>query len=597
MTRSTNISINIGGTDYPNYSRFLLNQRTDGHHSFEISVPTDESDKNKDYLGSKAQSLLGKQARFQFKGQSAGKTKEWTGKYIVTQVSLSRNEGSSDMLVIRGQSPTLLMENGLYTRSFLEKDVQKIASKVMEGYAGNELAREISPISNDEIHYIVQYKETNFQFLSRLAATYGEWFFYNGEKLYFGKAPSGDTIELNFGQGQNLSGFELGMRILPVTFSLSSQNYRGDGDNHVDISSDSVSVQGLGNDANFLLSESQKVFSQGGEKGYSIYQVKKNTELKKMAEKMKAARAGEMIVITGSSDNSQLKVGSVINVSGDVNKKANSYGNFIVTSITHSANSLASYRNQFEAIPQNVPLPPVNIHTRRPFAEAQPATVKDNNDDRGLGRIKVQFLWQEKNNEVSPWIRSTASYGGKERGFVFVPEVGDRVLVDFEQNNPDLPYVIGSLYHNDVAPKWSKRDKDNNEKAIKTRSGNQISFNDKNGEETIHIFNKEKQNEIIITLKDNGKITIKAKEKIELNAPTITMNAQKIEMTADKEMKIDAMKMETESKNYKLTSPQMKMEGQNLSIEAAKTSIKSSGMMELDGGGVMVVKGGIVKIN
>ena len=53
-----------------------------------------------------------------------------------------------------------------------------------------------------------------------------------------------------------------------------------------------------------------------------------------------------------------------------------------------------------------------------PHSEQQPAIVKDNNDPLGMGRVRVQFLWQAKRNEMTPWIRVVQPYTGGGKGFL-----------------------------------------------------------------------------------------------------------------------------------------------------------------------------------
>lgn len=102
--------------------------------------------------------------------------------------------------------------------------------------------------------------------------------------------------------------------------------------------------------------------------------------------------------------------------------------------------------------------------------------MKENNDDKGQGRVKVAFDWQ-KNGKTTNWVRVQTPNAGvsgavpKNRGWVFVPEVGDQVMVSYEHGNPDRPYVTGSVFHSGSG---KGGDKDNKVKSIITRSGNAI---------------------------------------------------------------------------------------------------------------------------
>ena len=77
------------------------------------------------------------------------------------------------------------------------------------------------------------------------------------------------------------------------------------------------------------------------------------------------------------------------------------------------------YYNSFEGIPM-MRTPADFDENAFPHSEQQPAIVKDNNDPLGMGRVRVQFLWQAKRNETTPWIRVVQPYTGGGKGFYFV---------------------------------------------------------------------------------------------------------------------------------------------------------------------------------
>lgn len=74
------------------------------------------------------------------------------------------------------------------------------------------------------------------------------------------------------------------------------------------------------------------------------------------------------------------------------------------------------------------------------------AQVSDVNDPAGQGRVKLTFPWLS-DDYVSDWARTVHPGAGKNRGAMVLPEVGDEVLVAFEQHDPQRPYVLGGLYN------------------------------------------------------------------------------------------------------------------------------------------------------
>ncbi|MEN2721151.1 phage baseplate assembly protein V, partial [Capnocytophaga sputigena] len=105
--------------------------------------------------------------------------------------------------------------------------------------------------------------------------------------------------------------------------------------------------------------------------------------------------------------------------------------------------------------------------------------VMDNNDPKGLGRVRVQFIWQEKYQAQTPWIRVVQPHAGADKGFYFIPEIGEEVLVDFEDQNAERPFVIGANYNGKEFSKYHTAG--NDKKVIHTRSGTKIILNDAEG--------------------------------------------------------------------------------------------------------------------
>lgn len=168
--------------------------------------------------------------------------------------------------------------------------------------------------------------------------------------------------------------------------------------------------------------------------------------------------------------------------------------------------------------------------------------VTNNKDPDNLGRVKLKFPWlSDQDEDESNWARIAAPMAGKERGFYFLPEVDDEVLVGFEQGNPRFPYVLGVLWNGKDAPPANNSDGKNNLRLIKSRSGHAIRLNDEDGKETIEIIDKTGKNSLIFDTSNNT-ITITADKDIILSATkgTIKLDAQKIEIKSSTDSKIEA---------------------------------------------------------
>ena len=166
--------------------------------------------------------------------------------------------------------------------------------------------------------------------------------------------------------------------------------------------------------------------------------------------------------------------------------------------------------------------------------------VTNTQDPAGLGRVKVKFPWLS-DSEESFWARVATPMAGKGRGFYFLPEVEDEVLLAFEHGDARFPYVLGALWNGQDKPPENNDKGENNIRSIKSRSGHVIRLDDTNGEEKIEILDKSGKNMIVFDTAKNT-ITMTSDKDITLSASkgTIKLDAQKIEIKSSADTKIEA---------------------------------------------------------
>ena len=160
---------------------------------------------------------------------------------------------------------------------------------------------------------------------------------------------------------------------------------------------------------------------------------------------------------------------------------------------------------------------------RMPLAETQMATVLSNADPHGAGRVQVRMNWQTDNMRTS-WVRVMTPDGGgskdvkSNRGFVFIPEVGDQVLLGFRHGDPARPYVLGSLFNGVTGSGGFAA---NHKKSLTTRSGSTVTFDD-----TAHtiLLQTTRANKIFVD-ELNGTITISSAEEVNVNTKNVNINA------------------------------------------------------------------------
>lgn len=168
--------------------------------------------------------------------------------------------------------------------------------------------------------------------------------------------------------------------------------------------------------------------------------------------------------------------------------------------------------------------------------------VESLDDPEGMGRVRLT-LPTVGNSTPSNWARIAAPMAGPERGIQFMPEVGDEVLVAFEQGEIRAPYVIGYLWNGQDAPPRQEPV----QRTIQTVSGHVLEFDDTDGEEKISLLFKGDKPSIILDEKtatvetagghsikiddDAGKLTLSASgSTIELSASGVKISGALIEL-------------------------------------------------------------------
>lgn len=227
------------------------------------------------------------------------------------------------------------------------------------------------------------------------------------------------------------------------------------------------------------------------------------------------------------------------------------------------------------------------------------ATVTNIDDPDKKGRIKVKLHNRDSAENETDFIRVSTIMSGKEWGAFFFPEVGDEVLVAFNNGDISKPYVIGSLWNQKKKSPVNIKDGKNDIRKIKTKSGHEIIFNDKEGEENIELITP-KQLKMVL---DDKKEKISIQDKSGKNIIEIDSKNGNIEIKGEKKVTINSGNSKVEvngsANSVKIeSSSSLNIKSQQINIEAAAgMTIKSNGMLNISAGSAANIKGAIVKIN
>lgn len=520
--------IEIDGTRIEHFTSVAIRQKFNHHHEFIIRINHDVLESSGSFSLQHVQKQIGKTAIIRLQQKSLSLALAYEFKGLVCEVRLEQSGVSDADLVLIGYSPTILIENGPHLSSFNNSDLKKIVQQVTKPLSQVNCNVKIKPQYGKTIKYICQYRESGFHFLNRLSDLFSEFFYYDGKDLLFGKPGAPKEIELTY--GEDISSMQLALRALPMKFS--SYGYLSKNDK-VETYDAPSAVNGMGQYASYVLKESDKLFSEPVKQTVK-QRIESKADLETFVKKQKAAMAAGLEVLTGSSYNPSVGIGTVINVKisklQGISFVKEDYGKFLVTNIEHHVNENGKYYNIFEALPSGIEVLPLQDITT-PLAEPQIGVVKDNKDPDNAGRVRVQMLWQTGNN-MTDWIRvMTPDAGGgkggaKNRGMVTIPEVGDQVVVNFRYSDPDRPFVHGSLFHGKTGGGGGQG---NNTKSLISKSGHSIILNDGAG---ITIVDKSGGNKIEIDGTNSITVTASAKITLKNGKSSITMDGDKIDIVA-----------------------------------------------------------------
>lgn len=450
-------------------------------------------------------------------------------KGVIISASGSRS-GSSYSVQVEAKSWDTLLEDNPSCRSYENQTLNNIVCDVIDDYTGH-LDSDVDSRYTDTIPYCVQYNETHFQFLRRLASRYGEWLYNDGTNLVFGNLKKQDTVRLRY-PSQDIPSYHVKMQMHHVAFNQVASSYNAFNSSQKDGLSEMRKAYNSLSDQVF--DASQECFTkstlQNLHSGGFADSDSRDIVLEVAAKTQGRGQKAGMLIYSGVTFCSKLKLGSILTIVDNYitdsafNLKSEvEQDSILITGLVHQFSSDETYSNQFTGIPSECDYPPYSNSDIYPVAAPSRAKVMDNEDPNNLGRIRVQFDWQAQldSEMMTPWLRIAHPYAGNGKGFSFIPEVGEEVMVDFEGGNAERPFITGTLFNGPECPDdaWLPGgNSDNPIKAIRTRNGHTIEIHDEGQDGFIRIYDNKKENYILTLSTDEKLIKLESTGNIELYA-------------------------------------------------------------------------------
>ncbi|MCI0464063.1 MAG: type VI secretion system tip protein VgrG [Gemmataceae bacterium] len=400
-------------------------------------------------------------------------------------------------------------------RIFQKKTVPDIIQQIFKDLGFTDFRPALQG-SFEPREYCVQYQETDFNFISRLAEEEGIFYFFEHEN---GKhtlvlsndpgvhqpVPNQPRARYAYLQGGNqevdaISRWHLDQEFRSGLFSLTDYYFQAPSN---DLLVSAPSAVKVANNSAFELYSYPGYFAKRFDGDDKVGKVRPDGE--RTAKLGMQAEEALHKVVNGAGACRAFVPGFRFELIE--HRRADFNGPYVITQVSHSAtNNLgngegSTYDNTFTAIPAAVPFRPERVSPRPFIRGAQTARVVglpgEEIDTDKYARIKVQFHWDregQNNQDSSCWIRVGTPWAGKQWGMIHIPRIGQEVIVAFLEGDPDQPIVVGSVYNAEHMPPY-ELPANKTQSGVKSRSSlqgtpanfNEIRFEDKKGKEEIHI--------------------------------------------------------------------------------------------------------------
>jgi type VI secretion system secreted protein VgrG len=397
-------------------------------------------------------------------------------------------------------------------RIFPEQSVPDILKTILGEHKITNVEYRFKAADYAPWNYCVQYRESDFDFISRILEEEGIYYYFAHEKdrhvLIFGDLPNHHEecaqaqvrMKPRTGGSPNVfwaTAWRKEQELHPGKYALSDYNFLDPSTKLLVAAKSTIEIGS--NDRFEVFDYPGRFVNVGAETDGKIEKGEKWVKVRMQEEAAKA------VAFQGASESRHMTAGFKFELAEHANDKFN--GKYLLTSVTHKLNQsgdfqpgtgeVSSYENTFECIAFATPFRPPRI-TPKPVIQGPQTAVVVGPEEIQIdehARVKVLFHWDREGkkdgSKSSCWLRVSEHWAGKSWGSQFHPRVGQEVVVEFLEGDPDRPLVMGRVYNAEQTVHLPSP----TQSGIMTRSSpegtpenfNQIVFEDKKGEEEIYL--------------------------------------------------------------------------------------------------------------
>jgi len=411
---------------------------------------------------------------------TASGTKLFVG--FVFDVKLTYQTSGSFAVIVKGVSMSYKLDLAPRHHYYGPVAVADVAQQ-MAGNSGVNVAVKTGGGTKAALD-LVQWEETDWHFLWRLCDDFGLYLVAtdDGVRIDEGFSESGPELHWRSDKDNGLVEFSVGGSLGAPSMDGCHYDFTTSKSQSFQQVSQDPTLSGAVDTFTSAVKQQAKSVLKAGYKPWRN-RVKSIDDYQASLKQEAEWSVGSRLACEGVSRCESLSPGQNVQASGIVDGS----GKYNIISVVHQLGP-EGYTNQFQCTPWTKYRS--NTHPERPcVAGVYSARVINIDDPQRQGQVQVQYYWQEQGQTT--WIRHLTPYAGADRGLFFRPEVGDEVLVAFEEGDPERPVILGSAWNmSDAIPNedfWGGETHNNDVKRIVTKSGHRISLIDKQGEESIGI--------------------------------------------------------------------------------------------------------------
>ncbi len=631
------------GEDFLLLSRLSASEEISSLFSFEVELLHEEDAPGYETTAVAAASILGQAVNIQI-AQRDGTTRTMSG--IVNRFSQGHRDTRFSYYYATIVPHVWLLTQISQSRIFQNKSVPDILREIFSSF---EVSYETQG-NYQPRNYCVQYRETDFDFVSRLMEEEGIYYYFEHSEgkhklivadtplshrncpsksdiAYFIKVSDEEDFIPSIRKWQNDHRLQSGkVSFWDYNFQLPTNR----------LSAAHPSLFTVGDNKKLEIYDFPAGYARkydgidksGGEQASNLQNVFEDKTRK--AEIVMQSIDSQYRVISGNADCSSMTAGYRFKLTDHPNADQN--GQYVITSVTHEAEQNPTYvtdddiekpySNGFTCIAHGSGAPPF-----RPAPKTEKPTIQGSQTGFVVGpageeiftdkygRVKVQLHWDRQgqaNSDSSCWMRVAQAWAGNKWGMMFIPRIGMEVVVHFLEGDPDQPIITGCVYNPSTMPPYTLPD-EKTKSTIKTDSSkggggfNEIRFEDKKGSEQVFIHG-EKNMDVRVKNDSLEHITNDRHFIVKNNQYEKVQKDKHLQVGGDENVKVDgalSLKIGTDvdekvGMKYALDAGQEihLKSGTNLTIETGTNlTLKVGGnFININSGGIFI-KGTMVFIN